>query len=154
MKKVKYLVVTSPNSESLNKKVRKLIEEGWEPKGSHTVVEKHRQNRFSGKVIMDTVITSEYSQTMITTEEEELTSETLQENKLTSDKLLSALNDRGFTGHTIDEAAKVFCEEKINEYWVDSPENTWGKEEKDFNEKFIKFKDLLKHVEKKLLSKI
>jgi len=62
---MEYKIVTSNHSSGLQTKVTELIAEGWKPKGSHQVVETHRQNRFSGSSHRDTTIQSEYSQTMI-----------------------------------------------------------------------------------------
>ena len=64
---IQYKVVTSLNSQGLQNQVMNLVKEGWKPKGSHKVVETHRQNRFSGTQHMDTTIQHEYSQTMIKT---------------------------------------------------------------------------------------
>jgi len=60
-----YKVVTSSSPEGLTRQVNELILSGWKPVGSHTVVETHRQNRYSGTQHMDTRIETEYSQTMI-----------------------------------------------------------------------------------------
>lgn len=62
---MKYKIVTSSRASTLTDKVNELIAEGWEIVGSHSVVEKHRQNRFSGMQHRDTEIESEYSQTII-----------------------------------------------------------------------------------------
>ena len=42
-----------------------MMEEGWKPIGGHSVVETHRQNRYSGQQHMDTIIKVEYSQSLI-----------------------------------------------------------------------------------------
>lgn len=60
-----YKIVTSTHSDGLTSKVKKMIEEGWKPIGGHSVVEEHRQNRYSGSQHMDTIIKTEYSQTLI-----------------------------------------------------------------------------------------
>lgn len=62
---MEYKVVSTPSPEGLTRQVNQLISEGWKPVGSHTVVENHRQNRFSGTQHMDTIIKTEYSQTMV-----------------------------------------------------------------------------------------
>lgn len=60
-----YKIVSSRSPEELTRKVNELIQEGWKPFGSHSVVEIHRQNRYSGMQHMDTRIEVEYSQTLI-----------------------------------------------------------------------------------------
>ena len=62
---MEYRVLTSNSPEALSNKVTTHISEGWKPVGGHKVVETHRQNRFSGQQHMDTIIKSEYSQTII-----------------------------------------------------------------------------------------
>ena len=62
---MEYKIVYSSSPSGLSEKVNNLINEGWKPIGGHSVVELHRQNRFSGSQHMDTRIESEYSQTMI-----------------------------------------------------------------------------------------
>lgn len=62
---MEYKVVTSSSPEGLTRQVNELILSGWKPVGSHTVVDTHRQNRYSGSQHMDTRIETEYSQTMI-----------------------------------------------------------------------------------------
>ena len=59
-----YKVVTSRNASGLTKIVNEAIANGWTPVGGHKVVEVHRQNRFSGTQLKDTVIEVEYSQTL------------------------------------------------------------------------------------------
>lgn len=58
-------IITSHSASGLNEQMKKLIEEGWKPLGSHQVVEVHYQNRYAGSQHMDTRIESEYSQTMV-----------------------------------------------------------------------------------------
>ena len=58
-------VVTAKTAIGLNSTVNSLMKEGWKPKGSHSVVTTHAQNRYAGKQHMDTVYEVEYSQTMI-----------------------------------------------------------------------------------------
>ena len=60
-----YKVITSSSPEQLTTRVNEYIKEGWTPVGGHSVVETHRQNRFSGQQHMDTIIKVEYSQTII-----------------------------------------------------------------------------------------
>lgn len=62
---MEYKIVTSTYSEGLISKVNEWIEKGWKPVGGHSVVETHRQNRYSGSQHMDTIIKTEYSQTII-----------------------------------------------------------------------------------------
>ena len=62
---MEYKVVTSNHASDLTSKVNALIQDGFECVGSHHVVETHRQNRYSGAQHMDSVIQSEYSQTMV-----------------------------------------------------------------------------------------
>ena len=63
MKKYKILIDTS--ASGLANQVQTHIEDGWELRGSHQVVETHRQNRFAGTQHKDTTIRVEYSQTII-----------------------------------------------------------------------------------------
>lgn len=58
-------VITSSNVGGLNNQIRDLIEMGWKPVGSHSVVVTHVQNRFSGLQHKDSISSLEYSQTMI-----------------------------------------------------------------------------------------
>lgn len=60
-----YKVIETGSVGELNRKVKEMIEEGWKPIGSHQVVVKHVQNRFSGLQHKDSVSSMEYSQTMI-----------------------------------------------------------------------------------------
>lgn len=62
---MEYKILSSRSPEELTRKVNELIKENWTPNGGHSVVEIHRQNRFSGSQHMDTRIEVEYSQTMI-----------------------------------------------------------------------------------------
>jgi hypothetical protein len=59
-----YKVITSSSPEQLTTRVNEYIKEGWKPVGGHSVVETKRQNRFSGQQHIDTLIHSEYSQTI------------------------------------------------------------------------------------------
>ena len=57
-------VITADSAAELNKKIQTYSEEGWQVTGSHKVVEIHRQNRFRGSELVDTIIKSEYSITI------------------------------------------------------------------------------------------
>lgn len=57
-------VITADSASELNKKIQTHSEEGWVAIGSHKVVEIHRQNRFRGSELVDTIIKSEYSITI------------------------------------------------------------------------------------------
>jgi len=60
-----YKIITASSAGELTKKVNKIMmEEHFTPNGSHHVIEIHRQNRYRGTELIDTVITREYSQTM------------------------------------------------------------------------------------------
>ncbi len=43
-----YKIVSSTYPEGLTSKVKEMMEEGWKPIGGHSVVETHKQNRYSG----------------------------------------------------------------------------------------------------------
>ena len=60
-----YKIVSSTYPEGLTSKVKELMEDGWKPIGGHSVVETHRQNRYSGSQHMDTIIKIEYTQSLI-----------------------------------------------------------------------------------------
>jgi hypothetical protein len=62
---MEYKVITSSSPEGLNEKVNKYINEGFIPVGSHCVVTQREVNRYSGSQHMDTLVTQEYSQTLI-----------------------------------------------------------------------------------------
>jgi len=59
-----YKILTSGSPDQLTTRVNEYIKEGWKPIGGHSVVETHRQNRYSGSQHMDTLIKVEYSQTI------------------------------------------------------------------------------------------
>lgn len=61
---ITYTVVTGKTANDLCEGVDQMINEGFEAVGSHKVVVKHVQNRFSGTQLKDSVHTLEYSQTM------------------------------------------------------------------------------------------
>lgn len=62
--KVQKKVITASSASELNGKIQTYSEEGWVAVGSHKVVETHRQNRFRGSELVDTLIKSEYSITI------------------------------------------------------------------------------------------
>jgi myo-inositol catabolism protein IolC len=62
---MKYKIITSSSPEGLNEKVNKCINEGFIPVGSHQVSIQREVNRYSGSQHMDTLVTQEYSQTLI-----------------------------------------------------------------------------------------
>lgn len=62
---MEYIIVYAPTPETLTRKVQEKIKEGWKPIGGHLVVETHRQNRYRGQDHIDTLVESEYTQTMI-----------------------------------------------------------------------------------------
>jgi len=57
-------IITSSSPEGLNAKIKKYIEEGWVPVGSHTAMTLHSQLRYAGTQHMDTQHKAEYAQTM------------------------------------------------------------------------------------------
>jgi len=57
-------IITARSASELNGKIKTMQEEGWEPIGGHGVVTTHVQNRYAGKQLMDSVHSTEYSQTM------------------------------------------------------------------------------------------
>lgn len=61
----KFKIISASSPEELTKQVNDLMEKGWKPVGNHLVVETHRQNRYRGQQHIDTLIKSEYSQTLI-----------------------------------------------------------------------------------------
>lgn len=60
-----YKIISATSPQQLTEQVNDLMEEGWKPVGSHSVVETHRQNRYRGQQHIDTLIKHEYSQTII-----------------------------------------------------------------------------------------
>lgn len=62
---MEYKILSSPSPDELTRLVNQLISEGWKPVGGHGVVQTRSINRFSGTQHRDTLITTEYSQTMI-----------------------------------------------------------------------------------------
>lgn len=59
-----YKVIVTSSGHELTKKVNEYLNDGWRTDGSHHVVVKNSQNRFSGNQHKDTVNELEYSQTM------------------------------------------------------------------------------------------
>ena len=62
---MEYKIIYSSTPEGLVNKVNDLIKQGWEVVGGHCVSEQHRQNRYRGSQHLDTIITVEYTQSMI-----------------------------------------------------------------------------------------
>lgn len=60
-----YKIIEGSSPNEITKKVNELINEGWKPVGSHQVVIRREQNRFSGQQHMDTLNQLEYTQTLI-----------------------------------------------------------------------------------------
>ena len=61
---MEYKIIEGGSPNEITKKVNDLIKEGWTPVGSHQVVVRREQNRFSGQQHMDTIIKQEYSVSM------------------------------------------------------------------------------------------
>ncbi len=57
-------VVVASSAENLNVIIKTMIEQGWQPMGSHQAVTTLTQNVFSGNAHVRTQFTLEYSQTM------------------------------------------------------------------------------------------
>ena len=57
-------VITSSSAHGLNSKIKEMIDEGWEPIGSHQVITIHQQPRYRGNQLGDVQYEHEYSQTM------------------------------------------------------------------------------------------
>ena len=62
---MEYKIISSRSPEELTRKVNEQLNEGWNLVGGHSVVEIHRQNRYSGQQHMDTRIEVEYSQSIV-----------------------------------------------------------------------------------------
>ena len=62
---MEYKVIYASSPSEITKAVNKHIEDGWEIVGSHQVVTRHIQNRFSGMQHKDSIYEIEYSQTII-----------------------------------------------------------------------------------------
>jgi hypothetical protein len=61
---MEYKIIEGGSPNEITKKVNDLIKDGWTPVGSHQVVVRREQNRFSGQQHMDTLNTLEYTQTL------------------------------------------------------------------------------------------
>lgn len=61
---MKTKIICESSAIRLNQEIEKLITDGWEPVGSHSVVVIHSQLRYSGAQHMDTLHEAEYSITM------------------------------------------------------------------------------------------
>jgi hypothetical protein len=46
---MEYKILSASSPEELTKQVTELMNVGWKPVGSHSVVETHRQNRYRGQ---------------------------------------------------------------------------------------------------------
>ena len=57
-------IIESSSPSGLNEKIKKYIEQGWEPVGSHTALAIRSQLRYAGKQHMDTMHAAEYCQTI------------------------------------------------------------------------------------------
>ncbi len=62
---MEYKVVYGESPSELTRLVSENLNNGWELSGSHQVVIRRQQNRYSGQQWMDTVNQLEYSQTLI-----------------------------------------------------------------------------------------
>ncbi len=62
---MEFKILSTSSPEGLTRKVNEHITDGWKPVGNHSVVEIHRQNRYSGQQHMDTRIEVEYSISMV-----------------------------------------------------------------------------------------
>ena len=62
---MEYKIVYGDSPSDINTKVNEMINNGWELVGSHQVVIRREQNRYSGSQHMDTLNQLEYTQTMI-----------------------------------------------------------------------------------------
>lgn len=61
---MEYKIVYGDSPSDINTKVNEMINNGWELVGSHQVVIRREQNRYSGSQHMDTLNQLEYTQTM------------------------------------------------------------------------------------------
>jgi hypothetical protein len=93
-----YKIIEGSSPNEITKKVNELINEGWKPIGSHQVVIRREQNRFSGQQHMDTLNQLEYTQTLI---------KEVQKNVIEVDVSFYHPND--------DETQKVYDEEGMRE---------------------------------------
>ena len=90
-------IIYASSPEGLNSKMEDMSAEGWLPIGSHSVVNTHSQNRYSGSQHMDTIHKTEYSITM-----QKLVSKTINV-------------DIAFYHPDDDESKKIYDEEGMRE---------------------------------------
>lgn len=95
---MEYKIISSRSPEELTRKVNEQLNDGWKLVGGHSVVEIHRQNRYSGMQHMDTRIEVEYSQSIV------------REVKLNTIEV-----DVAFYHPNDDETIKVYDEEGMRE---------------------------------------
>ncbi len=95
---MEYKIISSRSPEELTRKVNEQLNEGWKLVGGHSVIEIHRQNRYSGMQHMDTRIEVEYSQSIV------------REVKLNTIEV-----DVAFYHPNDDETIKVYDEEGMRE---------------------------------------
>ena len=69
---MEYKIVSSSSPQGLTNTINSLMNEGWEPMGSHQVIIVREQNRFRGDQHIDTTNETEYSQTMVRKIEKEV----------------------------------------------------------------------------------
>ena len=62
---MEYKIVSGDSPNEVTNRVNELMKDGWKPSGSHQVVIRREQNRFSGQQHMDTLNQLEYTQTLI-----------------------------------------------------------------------------------------
>jgi hypothetical protein len=62
---MEYKILSGDSPGELSQVVKEFIKEGWVPSGSHQVVIRRVQNRYSGSQHMDTLNQIEYTQTII-----------------------------------------------------------------------------------------
>ncbi|MEI6586716.1 MAG: DUF1737 domain-containing protein [Sediminibacterium sp.] len=60
-----YKIASAGSPQGLTEQIKLLIADGWEPMGSHQVIQHHAQNRYRGDQLMDTIYQSEYTITMV-----------------------------------------------------------------------------------------
>ena len=62
---MKYKVIEGGSPSEITTKVNDMIKDGWKPVGTHQVVVRREQNRYSGQQHIDTLNSLEYTQTMV-----------------------------------------------------------------------------------------
>ena len=65
--------------------------------------------------------------------------------KVYTAKIIDDLSEEGFKGKDLGEAL-LFAEEKVNDYWVDSPAKSRSAEEKEYAKKCSDFKRMVKDI--------